>query len=386
MKLTVGSQLLDVLKLASRIIPRTTIKPILRCVKLEASGDNLIVAAGDLETRLRYRIDCSVEDSGVVIIPLDKLKAIVGGLLPRKKQKEIQRGGFFKRTEETISIETDGNDCYIRKGGGEFKILGYDPAEYPATIEFAGDTSFQVLPKMLEWMISRVLFAIVKGHSHYALSGALWDANGNDLVMAGTDGHRLAEVNGKLVGNVDSPIKVVLRREFMGLLRRLSYGKKPIDFSVEGDHTVFIRSGDVILSSALLQGNFPSYKDLIPRDVSHEATVRVEDIERSVRKAHAMTDEYQRGIKMSFRDGGIDIFGHSVEMGTAEIVCPAEYRGDGITLGFNPVHLFGFLGVVASEYVTFGMNKRSSGTAIDPPVRIRGDEGFTYVIMPVSVV
>ena len=166
----------EALALASSIVALRTPKPVLQCVKLVAAGNSLTLMATDLEVGGRFTVSAvEVQKEGEALVPVTKFADIV------------RESG-----SESLTISVEKETCTITGGGARFKLMGFDPAEYPAIADFVDSGDFQVASEDLSALIEKTLFAAAKAHSHYAISGVLWEATGKKLQLVATDGHRLA--------------------------------------------------------------------------------------------------------------------------------------------------------------------------------------------------
>lgn len=354
----------EALALAGSIVASRTPKPVLQCVKLVAADNVLTLLATDLEAGIRYQITAvQVEEDGEALIPADRLAGIV---------RE-------SADEESLTIETERDTCHVRGAGSHFKIFGYDPAEYPAVADFTGTGDFQVASDGLATMIGKTLFATAKAHSHYAISGVLWEASGKKIQLVATDGHRLAMAKGSLGKAAAREVTAIVPAKLMSLIQRVAAdGEEALEVKVE-ESQVLVRAARAVLVSTLVQGNFPKYSDVIPRETNKKATLDAERFEHRIRQAALLTNEESRGVRLSFQSEQVTLSSRTPETGEAEVTCPISFEGDPIEIGFNPAFLIDALRVVESGEVTFEMN------ANNKPAVLKSGSDFLYVLMPVDL-
>jgi len=352
------------LNLAGGIVATRTPKPILQCIKLVAADDTLTLLATDLEAGARRQVTAvQIEEPGEALLPADRLGGIV---------RECN--------EESITIETDNDTCHIRAAGSHFKIFGYDPGEYPAIAEFDGDDAdFAIGTDQISSMIGKTLFATAKAHSHYAISGVLWEASGKNLQMVATDGHRLAMVKGSLDKAASKDISAVVPAKLMGLIQRLAgEGVQSLEVKID-ENQILVRTANVVLVSSLVQGNFPKYSDVIPTETTNRATINSKEFQHRVRQAALLTNEGSRGVRVSFENDKITLSSRAPEAGEAEVTCEAKYDGEEMAIGFNPAFLIDAMRIIDADEISFEMN------ASNKPAVIKTGSDFLYVIMPVSL-
>ncbi len=368
MKVTAqAAALQEAMALAGSIVATRTPKPILQCVKFVATRDGetslLTLLATDLEAGCRYHITAvEVDEPGEALIPAERLNGIVR-----------ECGG-----DEHLTIETEKAACHVRGKTSHFKIFGYDPAEYPAVADFEGEEDFQVGAADVGEMISKTLFAAAKAHSHYAMSGVLWEATGKKLQLVATDGHRLAQAKGSLGKKAARDVAAIVPGKLMGLIQRLVEDEETLGVKVE-ESQILVRTARAVLVSSLVQGNFPKYGDVIPQQCSHKATIQAGAFGHSVRLAALLTTEESRGVRLSFRADELVLSSRAPEAGEAEVTCPITLDGDPLDMAFNPQFLIDVIRVVDADEISFEMN-----ASLKPAVlRCGGD--FLYVIMPVEL-
>jgi DNA polymerase-3 subunit beta len=352
----------EALGLAGNIVATRTPKPVLLCVKLIAANKMLTMLATDLEVGCRFQIAAvQVEEEGEALVPADRLGGIVR-----------------ESSDESLTIETDKEACVITGAGSRFRILGYDPGEYPAVSEFTEKGDFQVSATVLSKMIGKTLFATAKAHSHYAISGVLWEAGGKKLQLVATDGHRLAQARGALAKSAAGDVTAIVPAKLMSLIQRIATNEETLEVKVQ-ENQILVRAARVVLISTLVQGNFPKYGDVIPKECSRKATVNAAQFEHRIRQAALLTPEESHGVKLSFQQDKLTLSSRSPETGEAEVTCPIKLEGDPVEIAFNSTFLTDALRVAEVEEVSFEMN------ASNKPAVLRAGNDFLYVLMPVDL-
>jgi DNA polymerase III subunit beta len=354
----------EALNLAGGIVAARTPKPVLQCVKLTASKKMLTIQATDLEVGCRYQVTAvQVQEEGEALVPAERLVGIV---------RECP-------DEESLTLQTDKEACHIRGSAGHWKVFGYDPGEYPAVTEFAEPADFQVPAGQLVSMINRTLFAAAKAHSHYAISGVLWEATGKKLTLVATDGHRLAQAKGSLKKAVAKDIQAIVPAKLMGLILRLvSDADEMLDVKVL-ENQILLRTARSVLVGSLVQGNFPKYGDVIPKEANRKATIQTASFEHCIRKAALLANEESRGVKLAFQSDRVTLTSRAPEAGEAEATCVVKLEGEAVEIGFNPNFLIDALRVAGAEEITFEMN------APNTPAVLKAGNDFLYVLMPVDL-
>ncbi|MDY6914614.1 MAG: DNA polymerase III subunit beta [Planctomycetota bacterium] len=353
----------EALSLADSIVAARTPKPVLQCAKLVAKDDSLTLLATDLEAGCRYRVTAvQVEEEGEALVPADRLKGIV---------RE-------SADDESLTINTEKDTCHVRGSGSHFKIFGYDPAEYPAVASFEAEPDFQIAAPALANMIQKTLFAAAKAHSHYAISGVLLEFSGKKLQLVATDGHRLAQTKGALSKSASKENSVIVPAKLMSLMQRIAEGAETFDVRIE-ENQILVRTARAVLVSSLVQGNFPKYGDVIPKECNRKANINTAQFEHRIRQAALLTNEESRGVRLSFQADKITLASRAPETGEAEVTCASAYEGDPMEIAFNPTFLIDALRVAEADEIQFEMS------APNKPAVIKAGGDFLYVLMPVDL-
>ena len=362
--ITQTAALQEALTVAGSIIAPRTPKPVLLCVKLVASDKTLTLLATDLEAGCRYTVTAvQIEEEGEALIPAAQLTGIV--------RESVG--------EESLTLETEKETCHVHGSGSHFKIFGYDPGEFPPVAESDGEADFQVSAGELSTMISRTLFATAKAHSHYAISGVLWEATGKKLQLVATDGHRLAQARGSLEGPASRDVSAIVPGKLMALIGRVCVNADELLQVKVEESQIIVRSAHAVLVSSLVQGNFPKYGDVIPKECSRKATINTTQFEHRIRQAALLTDEESRGVRLSFDRDQVRLSSRAPDAGEADVTCQAAYDGEAMDIAFNPVFLLDALRVADTEEVAFEME------ASNKPAMMKAGPDFLYVLMPVDI-
>lgn len=364
------SALLDALTLAQGVVASRTPQPALQCVRLTAKPGSLTIAATDLEIALRIGIaQVDVKQEGEAVIPADKLVQIV-------------------RTSEdaTLTLETSKNAMLIRGSDSLFKVFGPEVKDFPALPEASDKGSSCEIPAgHLRRLITRTIFATAVENSRFAINGVLFDRQGRKLRLVATDGRRLALARGECSTASDGEHRCIVPTKALNVLTRLvDDPEDPVQLIIEPGRIRFIvGTGDdaAVLTSALVEGAFPPFEDVIPKDQDKRVTIDAGELTSAVRRAALLTNEESKGVRFNFADRTLTLSSRAPEMGEAEVTIDLdEYQGEAIEIGFNPHFV-----VDALKHIDGGAVHMEFKAPNKPGVMKQGQE-FTYVLMPVSLV
>lgn len=361
------SALAEALGLVVSVVPSRTPKPVLKCVRISASGKEVRICATDLEVGLSHLIsEVEVKQEGEAVIEADRLSAIVR-----------------ESAEDVLVFDVKETTCEIRGADSRFKIYGQEPKQYPTVRSLAeGEADLLISLEQLQLGIQQSLFATAKESSRYAINGVLWEVKGKKLLCVATDGRRLARCRVDLEKPAAKEMvdrKIIVPAKTMALLEKIgSHDKESVAVKLI-DNQVLIKYANVVVSSNLVEGNFPKYEDIIPTDYDKKLTLATEPVFSAVRRAALLTSEESKGIRLSVGKDTLVFSGSSPEAGAAEISMPIEYKGEPIDIGFNPQFLTDVLRVIQTPEFELQLGQA------DRPGLIKSGNDFLYVLMPINL-
>lgn len=365
MKLRFNRQeMTDSLNAVCGVAAARTPKEILKCVRLEAHGDVLLLSATDLELSLRMAVtQVEVEKQGETLVIADTLARIV---------RECP--------DEVLTVETSANMLHVRGSGSRFQIVTLDPADFPAIPVLDGSPDFTVEHVVLRRMVELSAFAAARESTRYAINGVQWKVDGNRLTLAATDGRRLAVAQGNLLeaGTGTLP-PIIVPTKSLSLLAKL-----PVEDGTRvgvkiSRNQLLLDLGRALLATSLVEGQFPNYQDVIPSDCDRVARMATDELHSSLKRAALLTNEESKGVRFSFSAGNLTMSSRAPEQGEAEVAMPVEFNAESLDIGFNPVFLLDVLRVAHAEEISFAVKEPNR------PGVIRIGDDFVYVVMPVNL-
>ncbi len=374
MRVTVEREvLLTALHRVQGIVEKRNTMPSLANVLLEAKKDGLDISATDLELGMRGLYKATVEEPGSVTFSARKLYEIL---------KEI-------KDEEIAMTVTE--DCLvtIKTGRGEFKVVGLPSKDFPPLPAIERDGLIPLPGVGILQLIRKTLFAVGDNDTRYVLNGLLvvvTNAGGVPMIrLVGTDGHRLAMAEQKLeTDEKSSPAqeeKVIVPKKAAAEIRRLleEDGDEPM-IGFTKNMLIFRRSG-LVMTSRLMEGNYPNYQQVIPKAGDKKVTVNRDDLEGALRRVSVLSQNKTYAVKLTFSEKAIMLFSSHPDMGEAKEEIPASFNGEEFSAGFNARYLLDVLGVMESETIMLNMEAPLS------PCLIREQDNalFQSVVMPVKV-
>jgi DNA polymerase-3 subunit beta len=358
--------LLDALNLTGNVVAARTPKPVLQCLKLSVEDNALTVAATDLEVAIRYRDEqVQIEQQGETLVPADKLRDIVR-----------------ESIDDTLAIEVTGDTAHIRGQDSHFKIFTQKTTDFPPIPDFEGEPDVQIAGGALKQLIAQTLFAAAKESTRYAFNGVLVVVKAKKISLVSTDGRRLAMAKGDLApgDKLDKDgKKAIVPTKALQLIEKLIVDPEELVGVQIRENQVIFHTSSATLTSNLVEGQFPPYDDVIPKDTDKKMFASTQDFRSAIQRAALLTTEESRGVRLAFNKKGLVLTSRSPESGEATINFPCKFEGADIEIGFNPVFLVDALRVVNMDEVSLEM------TAPNRPGLLKAGANFLYVIMPVNL-
>jgi len=358
--------LAEALGLLTSVVPGRTPKPILRCVLISAGEKGVRMCATDLEVGINYTVsEVQVEQAGEVVVPADKLAAVVR-----------------ESADEVLSLQAAEGTCTIEGSDSHFTIYGQQAEQYPVVPEFDGSADMEISLGNLQAGIEQCLFATAKESTRYAINGVLWEIKGKKLSLVATDGRRLARCRVTLTSASAKEVvkqKIIVPGKTMALLGKIGTTNEDVVAVRLAGNQILLSCANVVISSNLVEGNFPKYEDIIPTEHDKKLTLLTEAALSAVRRSALLTSEESRGIKLAIGDNRVVFTGRAPETGDAQIQMPVEYKGEPIEIGFNPQFLIDVLRVIKTERFELELGQQ------DRPGLIKSGANFLYVLMPINL-
>ncbi len=358
--------LTEALGLLTFVVPGRTPKPILQCVRITADEKNVRICATDLEVGINCQVSgVQIEEAGETVVPADRLAAVVR-----------------ESADEVLSVEAEGGVCKITGADSHFTIYGQEAEQYPTVPGFDGAADVEINLGVLQGGIEQCLFATAKESTRYALNGVLWEMKGKKLLLVATDGRRLARSRVNLATSPSKEIsqaKIIVPAKTMGLLDKIGGSNKDVVAIKLVDNQIVMNCANVVVSSNLVEGNFPKYEDIIPTDNDKKLRLSTEATLSAVRRAALLTSEESRGIKLAVGQNSLVFSCRAPEAGDAQIEMSVEYKGEPIEIGFNPHFLTDVLRVIKEPEFELELGQQ------DRPGLMKSGQNFLYVLMPVSL-
>ena len=346
--------------------------PILSNVLIEAEGDHLSLTTTNLDLGIRCRIKATVGEVGAITLPVRKLATIIREL-----------------PNLDVQIESSSNhQVKITSGGSIFRIMGIGKEEFPPLPEFSDEKAFQLEQAQLSAMLKSVSYAQSGDETRYILNGVYFSFQEGKLTLVATDGRRLALIAKELEfpadqgGNLILPAKTVaelLRLLDKGEKLKIAFNERRVAFQIytDDDESGFV--GDTFLVSKVVEGNYPNYQQVIPKETHQRIKVERELLLQCVHRAALVTSEKSNSVKIKASNNLLEITASSPDFGEAHESLAVSYSGPDLQVAFNPQFVMDPLKALAKDEVFFEVKDEVS------PGVFKTLENFLCVIMPVRL-
>lgn len=354
------------LYLAHGIADRKSTLPILANVLLRTEGkDRVLCGATDLNVTALASLSAEVEKEGGLTVAAKQLYEIVKGL----PGEEVR----VRRTEQ--------NWAEIRCGRVEYKVVGMADRDFPKLPAVQEAETFKVDSATLRDMIAKTIFSVSTDETRQHLSGVLFESDGTTARMVSTDGHRLSKVGRSLPGGPKLAAGVLIpRKGVLEVRRAIESREAPCEIGIHQGIFV-VKADDTSLCVKLIEGQFPPYEQVIPKDNERAFEVSRTALLEALRRVSIMASDKTWGVRLGLEKGKLRIESDNPDLGAAREELEVPYKGAPVQIGFNARYVMDLLGEIETSEVRVEL-----AGELDPGV-LRPADGSDYVgvVMPMRL-
>ncbi|GAB3503158.1 DNA polymerase III subunit beta [Curvibacter fontanus] len=359
-------KVLSVFQSVSGIVERRHTLPILANVMIRKTGSALQFTTSDLEIQIRTTAELD-GDAG-------NFTTTVGA----RKLIDILR---TMPADQTVSLESSQNKLILKGGKSKFTLQTLPAEDFPLVQEAANfGPAFSVPQKTLKELLGQVSFSMAVHDIRYYLNGILFVAEGKQLSLVATDGHRLAFASATLDVEVPKQEVILPRKTVLEMQRLLSDTEGAIEMQFASNQAKFSFGGMEFVTK-LVEGKFPDYNRVIPKNHKNAIILGRQPLLASLQRTAILTSDKFKGVRLNIDPGTLRVASNNAEQEEAVDELEIDYSGDSIEIGFNVTYLIDVLTNMEQDMVKVELSDSNSSALVTIP----DNHSFKYVVMPMRI-
>jgi DNA polymerase-3 subunit beta len=359
-------KVLSVLQSVAGIVERRHTLPILANVLIRKTAGSVQLTTSDLEIQIRTTAQLDGDNGNFT--------TTVGA----RKLIDILR---TMPSDQMVSLESSQNKLVLKGGKSRFTLQTLPAEDFPLVQEAASfGPVFSVPQKTLKDLLNQVSFAMAVHDIRYYLNGILFVAEGKQLSLVATDGHRLAFANATLDVEVPRQEVILPRKTVLEMQRLLSDAEGAIEMQFASNQAKFSFGGMEFVTK-LVEGKFPDYNRVIPKNHKNHVTLGRAPLLASLQRTAILTSEKFKGVRLNIEPGTLRVASNNAEQEEAVDELDIDYGGDAIEIGFNVTYLIDALSNMEQDMVKLELADSNSSALLTIPE----NSTFKYVVMPMRI-
>ena len=322
----------------------------------------------DLDVAVRIRVDAQVTETGNLTAPGKKLQEIT---------KELP--------DQPVKVTTRGDQIELECGRSRFKLNGLPADEFPTLPEVDFEDGWQAPAANLHALIRHTAFAVSTEESRPILNGVLWELRDGGMQMVATNGHRLARMAVKASASTATSADFIVPPAALQQVQRLFPKDADVEISRTGSHLGF-RSKNTEVYTRLIEGSYPNYEQVIPKDNDKVAIVEKKALESAVRRMAVVASDQTHRIRMQFDEGRVQLNVLTPDLGEGHDELELSYDGGELEIGFNANYLLEVLRYMPTDEVKLSFKAPERAATVEPQAA-EGEDQMDYLclVMPLRL-
>ena len=349
----------------SASIPSKTTLPVLSNILFDASDDGVWMSGTDLDVAVRVRVPADVKEPGTLTAP-------------GKKLQEITR----ELPDQPVEVATRGDQIELRCGPSHFKLNGLPADEFPKLAEVDFSDGLSVTGKDLNGLIHHTAFAVSNEESRPILNGVLWELRDGEMTMVATNGHRLARMTVKGESSGTPSADFIVPPSALQQVQRLFKDSDTLEVARSGNHLGF-RAANTEIYTRLIEGTYPNYEQVIPKDNDKVATIEKKSLESAVKRMAVVASDQTHRIRLKFEPGRVHLNVLTPDLGEGHDELEVGYDGEELEIGFNANYLLEVLRYMPSDEVNLAFKAPERAATIVPANENESD--YLCLVMPLRL-
>jgi len=351
----------------SASIPSKTTLPVLSNILFEAREDGIWMSGTDLDVAVRVKVPADVKEAGSLTAP-------------GKKLQEITR----ELPDQPVEVATRGDQIELKCGRSHFKLNGLPAEEFPSLPEIEFEQGWQVQGKSLHGLIHHTSFAVSTEESRPILNGVLWELRDGEMTMVATNGHRLARMTIPAEASESPSADFIVPPAALQQVQRLFKDEDELRVAKSGNHLGF-RAENTEVFTRLIEGTYPNYEQVIPKDNDRIAIVAKKALESAVRRMAVVASDQTHRIRMTFEADRVHLNVLTPDLGEGHDELELSYDGEELEIGFNANYLLEVLRYMPTEEVKLAFKAPERAATLEPVPPEGETLDYLCLVMPLRL-
>ncbi|MDH3321886.1 MAG: DNA polymerase III subunit beta [Flavobacteriaceae bacterium] len=364
-----SSQLLKQLQILGGVINTNNTLPILDNFLFELSNNQLNISASDLETTMSTTLDVETDENGSIAVPAKLLLDIL---------KTFAEQPLTFKTEDNNTIEISSNS-------GKYALAFADGKEFPKAVELESPSTTSLSGNILSTAISKTIFASGNDDLRPVMSGVFFQLSPENLIFVATDAHKLVKYTRNDI-KANEVAEFIMPKKPLNLLKNILSGSDE-DVTIEyNDTNAKFIFGNSILICRLIDGKYPNYEAVIPKENPNKLTLERNSFSNSVRRVSIFSSKTTHQIRLKMAGTELKISAEDLDFSNkADERLQCSYEGDDMQIGFNSRFLLEMLNHLNSNDILLEMSLPNRAGILTPVDGLEEGEEITMLVMPVML-
>ncbi len=358
------TELTNALNIVTKGVSNRSTLPVLAGILIETKTDEITLQATDLELSVQISIAALIEEEGRTVVPGKLLSEIVRSL-----------------PDAAVNIQSTDVDVKVTCDTSTFSIRTLNPEDFPAFPQVETNQSISLPFAMFTTMVKRVSRVVSRDETRAILTGVLVELEDHEIKMVATDSYRLALSKAQLDDAPADGFSAVIAGTFLNDVCSVLTTGEDVTLAL-AENQIVITCGKTIFINRRIEGSYPNYRQLLPKDYNTRATLDLKALTTCVKRASILSSSSSpMRFDLNIATQTTQIFVNSNDVGSVQETLPSEIVGDDVEIAFNSLYVNEGLSVIKDEKVYFDVQ-----SSMKPGVfHTFGSDEFLYLIMPVRI-
>ena len=342
--------------------------PILKNVLIKTVNNKIQLSATNLELAVTKHISGKIIEEGSITIPLNIFLTIINNI-----------------NNERVSLEVENNNLFLKTDNYEANIQGLPEEEFPIIPKIENTKNYlKINSELFKESLLKIISSVKISEIRPEISGVLFDFQITSLKLTGTDSFRLSEktINEKnFTANFQRGFKIIIPLKTIQEFLRVASQNQEINIFIDPNQILF-KTEDLEIISRLIEGNYPDYEQIVPKDFETELVIEREHLTSAVKLVSALSGKIN-DIKIGVKKGGkiIELYSSNQSVGENKYLVPAKIKGEEFDLSFNWRYLMDGLKNFNENEIFCGVNGNKRGVVF----KSLNDNSYFYILMPINL-